>query len=185
MRLYVFFLNQLQHPNPNFFYNIQLNLFLQKKIDNGLGNMNKMKFNIKEVRYTHSKFMQKSYVAKKIESRANRENDWFSGVPRASPSLWFSPSLDSSWCISSSPYEKTSTQNFLPSLFCGVTLVGIKGRMLTARNFQTKLHIKCPASIQCCMLSHKLKSIKNIQLQSLNNANRTESVQKIAAEKCI
>jgi hypothetical protein len=70
MRLYVFFLNQLEHPNPNFFYSIQLNLFLQQiYIDNGLGNMNKMKFNIKEVRYRCSKFMQKSYVARKTESR--------------------------------------------------------------------------------------------------------------------
>jgi hypothetical protein len=70
MRLYVFFLNQLQHPNPNLFYSIQLNLFLQKiYIDNGLGNMNKMKFNIKEVRYRRSKFMRKSYVAQKTESR--------------------------------------------------------------------------------------------------------------------
>ena len=29
-----------------------------------------------------------------------------------SPSLWFSPSLDNSWCISSNPCEKTSKHNF-------------------------------------------------------------------------
>jgi hypothetical protein len=70
MRLYVFFLNQLQHPNPHFFYSIQLNLFLQQiYIDNGLGNMNKNKFNITKVRYRRSKFMRKSYVAQKSESR--------------------------------------------------------------------------------------------------------------------
>jgi hypothetical protein len=51
-------------------YSIHIYLFLQKVyIDNGLGNMNKIKFNIKEVRYKRSKFMRKSYVARKIESR--------------------------------------------------------------------------------------------------------------------
>jgi hypothetical protein len=51
-----------------------------------------------------------------------------------SPSLWFSPFFNSSWRISSNSYEKTSTQDFLPCLFCGVTLAGIESIVLAARN---------------------------------------------------
>ena len=35
-----------------------------------------------------------------------------SGVVFTSPSLWSSPSLDNSWCISSNPCEKTSKHRF-------------------------------------------------------------------------
>ena len=43
---------------------------------------------------------------------ANREYVGSVGMFSTSPSLWFSPSLDNSWCISSNPCEKTSKHCF-------------------------------------------------------------------------
>ena len=52
-------------------------------------------------------------IDQKIEvRRANRECVGSLGMFSTSPSLWFSPSLDNSWCISSNPCEKTSKHNF-------------------------------------------------------------------------
>jgi hypothetical protein len=48
--------------------------------------------------------------------------------------LMVSPFLNSSWRISSNSCKKTSTQDFLPSLFYGVTLARIESIVLAARN---------------------------------------------------
>jgi hypothetical protein len=49
--------------------------------------------------------------------------DRFTGVPWASPSLWFSQFLDSSWCgVPPFPVKKLQHKTF-PISFYGVTLV--------------------------------------------------------------
>ena len=60
-----------------------------------------------------SKFNDKVLQMKnKSWTCANREYINFSGDVSTSPSLWFSPYLDNSWCISSNPCEKTSKRRF-------------------------------------------------------------------------
>jgi hypothetical protein len=110
--------------------------------------MNKMKFNIKEVRYRRSKFMRKSYVARKTKSRRVQTVRMIGSVgclrhPQAYGFHHPWIALGASPLI---PVKKLQHKTF-SHLFSGVTLVGIKGRMLDARNSQTKLHIKFPASI--------------------------------------
>ena len=112
------FLNQLKHPFPNLFNSIQLNSTQISSSSpmysdsGGLKTNKKSNRNKKQIRDAPS-LCDKVHLSKKQKLDVCKPRVcWSSGVVFTSQCLGYSPSMDSSWCISSNPCGKTSKHCF-------------------------------------------------------------------------